>query len=670
MSEEGGWRSTAKGLRETPKSSDRRLAGDIPEIYEFGPFRLEPAERKLLRGTEVVALTPKAFDTLHLLVRQSGHLLEKDELIRMLWPDSFVEEGNLTNNIFLLRKALGQDPEYIQTVPKKGYRFVGAVRRLPTAGPSRPEAPRDGEDEFVDTIRSGRHPPDLVVLPGPSSARRTWRVLGGVAIAVLVIVGIGGALWWRSVRVEAPPASGRSARIAANGTVAFAPPPHSVAVLPFVNLSGDKEQEYFSDGLTEELLNSLAHIDGLQVAARTSSFSFRERPDISDVAHRLNVATVLEGSVRRSGHTVRVTAKLVNARTGFHLWSNTYDRDLGDVLKLQTEIAMAVATALEVTLLGDVSTKIELGGTRNPAAFDAYLRGSKDAWKDVKAAIAEYTEAIRLDPNYALAFAYRSLMRTGHSEESYGNREEDEKALADARQAISLAPQLAEGHLALAYIYQDRTLDFAQTKVELERALALAPGNALVLGWYGRFAVMIGHADAGIAAVRRAVVLDPLNFMSHYRLGQSLYGARRYAEAVAVWNDVLVLEPQESDSPAIRGMLYYLLGDFERARASCEPAPDNEIRHTCLALVYEKLARHADAEAQLAKLKETNDHYAYWCATIYAQWGDNSHALESLESAWHLRVPELRWLKADPGLDPLRQEPRFQAIERALKFPT
>jgi len=131
-----------------------------------------------------------------------------------------------------------------------------------------------------------------------------------------------------------------------------------------------------------------------------------------------------------------------------------------------------------------------------------------------------------------------------------------------------------------------------------------------------------------------------------------------------------VLEPQESDSPAIRGMLYYLLGDFERARASCEPAPDNEIRHTCLALVYEKLARHADAEAQLAKLKETNDHYAYWCATIYAQWGDNSHALESLESAWHLRVPELRWLKADPGLDPLRQEPRFQAIERALKFPT
>ena len=160
-------------------------------------------------------------------------------------------------------------------------------------------------------------------------------------------------------------------------STAFNPPPHSVAVLPFVNLSGDNEQEYFSDGLTEELLNSLAEIDGLQVAARTSSFSFKEHPDIATVAHKLNVGAVLEGSVRRSANTIRITAQLINAVTGFHLWSKTYDRDLGDVLKLQTEIATAVASALRVTLLGDVAAKVELGGTRNPAAFDAYLRGLK-----------------------------------------------------------------------------------------------------------------------------------------------------------------------------------------------------------------------------------------------------------------------------------------------------
>ena len=181
-----------------------------------------------------------------------------------------------------------------------------------------------------------------------------------------------------------------------------------------MNLSGDKEQEYFSDGLTEELLNSLAEIDGLQVAARTSSFSFKEHPDIATVAHKLNVGAVLEGSVRRSGNTIRITAQLVNAVTGFHLWSKTYDRELRDLLKLQTEIATAVAGALKVTLLGDVAAKVELGGTRNPGAFDAYLRGAKanssmrDS-KDLPAAIAAYTEAIRLDPQYALAFADRSI---------------------------------------------------------------------------------------------------------------------------------------------------------------------------------------------------------------------------------------------------------------------
>ena len=162
------------------------------------------------------------------------------------------------------------------------------------------------------------------------------------------------------------------------GAAAFNPPPHSIAVLPFVNLSGDKEQEYFSDGLTEELLNSLAEINGLQVAARTSAFSFKGQDnDIGTIARKLNVGAVLEGSVRRSAHTIRITAQLINAVTGFHLWSKTYDRDLGDVLKLQTEIATAVAGALKVTLLGDVAAKVELGGTRNPAAFDAYLRGAK-----------------------------------------------------------------------------------------------------------------------------------------------------------------------------------------------------------------------------------------------------------------------------------------------------
>ena len=227
---------------------------------------------------------------------------------------------------------------------------------------------------FVERIKRLLSPEQspLSAVSGATAAirepvRATWRskpvLLAIVAVFATLAYFVADKFWISKHLTPAP--------------AAFNPPPHSIAVLPFVNLSGDKDQEYFSDGLTEELLNSLAEINGLQVAARTSSFSFKEHPDIATVAHKLNVGAVLEGSVRRSANTIRITAQLINAVTGFHLWSKTYDRDLGDVLKLQTEIATAVASALKVTLLGDVAAKVELGGTRNPAAFDAYLRGSK-----------------------------------------------------------------------------------------------------------------------------------------------------------------------------------------------------------------------------------------------------------------------------------------------------
>src|ERR1700722_11265971 len=460
---------------------------------------------------------------------------------------------------------------------------------------------------------------------------------------------------------------------------AFNPPPHSIAVLPFADMSEKKDQEYFSDGLTEELLNSLAEINGLQVAARTSAFSFKgTNTDIATIARKLNVGAVLEGSVRRSANTLRITAQLINAVTGFHLWSKTYDRDLGDVLKLQTEIATAVASSLKVTLLGDVAAKVELGGTSNPAAFDAYLRGAKaysslrDS-KDLPAAIAAYTEAIRLDPHYALAFAGRSIALSnyaGEAETEAAVREGFDKGQADARQALTLAPDLAQAHLASAFVSENGTLDFAQANDEYERALALAPGNAEALRGSGYFATLMGHFDAGIAAPRRAVVLDPLARPSHTLLGQALYTARRYEEAVAAFAEVISLDPDLKGTYGQRGLAYYGLGDLERARASCETKRDYWVSQWCLGVIYDKLGRHEEAEAELAKLKAAQgDAAAYQYATIYAQWGNRAKALEWLETAWRLRDPGLENLKTDPLLDPIRQEPRFQAIERELKFP-
>jgi TolB-like protein/tetratricopeptide (TPR) repeat protein len=494
-----------------------------------------------------------------------------------------------------------------------------------------------------------------------------------VALGYLVVSRL--VLSKRGAEISAAPA----AQGAPPAVSAFNPPPHSIAVLPFVNMSDDKGQEYFSDGLTEELLNSLSAINGLQVAARTSAFSFKGKDtDIGTIARKLNVGAVLEGSVRRSTHTIRITAQLINAVTGFHLWSKTYDRDIGDVLKMQTEIATSVASALQVTLLGDVAAKVELGGTSNPAAFDAYLRGAKGGSsirdpKDLPAAIASYTEAIRWDPHYALAFAARSIALSdlaAEAETAAEVREGYNKAQMDARQALELAPDLGQAHLALAYVL-DNTLQFTQANTEYERALALTPGNADLLQLSGTFASLMGHFDAGVAATRRAIVLDPLARKSHSSLGRALYFARRYQESLAAYAETISLDPDLNESYGDRGLSFYGLGDLESARTSCETKPDYWRSQQCLAVVYDKLGRHVDAEAELSKMKVAGgDTSAYQYATIYAQWGNRPKALEWLEVAWRLRDPGLEELKTDPLMDPLRQEARFQDIERALKFPS
>jgi TolB-like protein/Tfp pilus assembly protein PilF len=550
-------------------------------------------------------------------------------------------------------------------------------------------------------LRAGETPPAFVeriqrlLSPEVSAATRSRRSTASVAVAtvrepiqasrwakpllfaIVTLVAFAALAYILAHKLGVPKHATPDMTADASTTAAFAPPPHSIVVLPFVNLSGDASQDYFSDGLTEELLNSLAEIEGLQVAARTSSFSFKEHPDIATVAHRLNVGAVLEGSVRRSEHTVRVTAQLINAVTGFHLWSKTYDRALGDVLKLQTEIATAVANSLKVTLLGDVSAKIELGGTRNPAALDAYLRGTKayitDGANDIQTAIDAYTEATRLDPNYALAFAARSSAITAYSADSASGaaiRDGYDKARADARQAIALAPELAEGYSALAKLLELASLDFAQASEAYERALKLAPGNAGVLDLYGRFSAYMGRADAGIAAARHAVTLDPLNPQIRRHLGYVLTATRRYDEAIAAHQEALALNPDSATDHAFLGVAYYLLGDLRNAQSSCEIERRNQWVEMCLALVYEKLGRRGDAEAALAKfMTGGGDDAGYQYATIYAQWGNIPKALEWLDKAVHRRDSGLEYLKTDPLIDPLRKEPRFQAIERALKFP-
>jgi TolB-like protein len=578
--------------------------------YQVGDLVIDLGQQRVTRNRSDIALPSLSFDLLVTLARAAPNLVTFDQLTARVWPHLVITPETISQRVKLVRDALGDDPHaprYIAGIRGRGYRMVAAVKPLPVESQIQPA----GHDETAVT--------------------------------------------------------------------AFNPPANSIAVLPFVNMSGDATQEYFSDGLAEELLNALTRINDLRVAARTSSFSFKGKDtDIGTVARKLNVGAVLEGSVRRSGHTVRITTQLNDAATGFHIWSESYDRDLGDMLQLQTQIATAVAEALKVKLLGDEGTKIELGGTHYPAAFDAYLRGSKSLYSgrgasNYQRAIAAYAEAIRLDPNYALAFAGRSQALSSYASEwatETAIREYFDKAQADAREALKLAPGLAEGYLALASYFNRGSLDFTRANHAYERAMGLAPGNAEVLARGGRFAATMGRFGASLTAGRRAVALDPLSARSRYLLGQSLRYARRNEEAVAAFGEVISLEPDYDGAHGLRGLVYYGLGDFQSARSSCELKPDNWASLWCLAVTQDKLGRHTDAEVMLEKLQVAyGDAGPVEYAGIYAQWGNTAKALEWLTAAMRLRNPDLVYVKTEPLLDPLRKEPGFQSIERALKFP-
>jgi len=519
--------------------------------------------------------------------------------------------------------------------------------------------------------------------------RALKRVSGSELILIALLLAIGGSLMWLYRRpADESAASARISKVTTptaphvSTPAAFAPPARSIAVLPFVNMSGDAKQEYFSDGISEELLNALSRLNDMRVAARTSSFSFKGKDvDVSTIAHKLNVGAVLEGSVRRAGNTVRITVQLINAVSGFHIWSQTYDRNLTDILKLQADVATSVAQQLEAKLVGDEAAKIELGGTKNAEAYDAYLRGLQRYDKldaedsDYREALAAFDDAISLDPNFAMAYARRAgaLDIIYDSVTDSAGLSLNEQARAAAEHALALAPQLGEAHLALAFTYIRGVFDLAKAAREHDSALALAPGSAWVQRNFALFESAVGHFERAVTAARRAVSLDPQNPRTRQVLAQVLINARRYSEALKFLQDARVLFP---GSHNIEGFITDTLiasGQIENARRACESPStplDDDDRHQCLALVYHAFGRLADAERELEKFKAIDGSAAALdYAAIYAQWRNTTAALQWLTTAQRQGDTGLMQIKVSWLLDPIRNEPQFKAIEARMNFP-
>ena len=629
-------------------------------VYAFGPFRLDPVRRTLTRDGVSVKLAARLFETLLYLIEAQGRLVEKDELLAALCPGRFVEDANLAQAISTLRKALlveGADDAYIATVPGRGYRFAAPVC-------TETGAPENRSSATPAPLPAAAAPLVPAIPVAAWRRRRTVALAAGIALASICAVA------W-------------SQRWKSN----FAPPPHSVAVLPFANMSGDPSEDYFSDGLAEELIDTLSTIDAIHVAARVSAFSFKgSQATIADIAGKLNVGAVLEGSVRRDASRVRIAAQLIDARTGFTLWSRSYDRDRaqGDILHVQADIAGAVATALKVKLLGADSEKLTRGGTHNPRAFDAYLlamANNSPVADEARArqSYADFTAAIALDPDYAAAYAGRAAIgnvlaslaggQAGGPPDGAVKRKLLDSAMADADRAIALEPELADAHWARALLLRS-ALDFTGAAAEMTRARELAPGNAVIESIFGYCENTAGHTDIGVAALRHAVALDPLRASVYRNLASALTYARRYDEALDAFHHYAQLNPHPSHAAQIiLGMIYLAKGDA----AAAEPifaGNDGFYDNAYLAIAYHALGRQPEAALHLARAQQQDgDTGAYNYATVYAQWGQPAEALHWLKTAMLLRDPGLAELRTDPFLDPVRAMPQFQDLERQLQFP-
>lgn len=620
-----------------------------PTIHEFGDFELD-AQRHVLTSRldgQPVDITGRVMEALVYLVERPGQLVEKKALMDALWPHVVVEEGNLTQTIHTLRRVLGEragEHRYIATVPGRGYRFVADVK-----------------------VRDGHVPAPAQASPpvtvAPPQSRRWW--LPGVA-SLLVVLAVAVALIWRDHR-RAPSESAA---------------PASVAVLPFVDMSEAGDQAHFADGLSEEILNLLARADSLRVIARTSSFSFRDQAvDIGTIARRLNVTHVLEGSVRKAGTRVRVTAQLIDGETSAHVWSDTFDRELTDIFGVQREIAAAVAAALHVTLRTDGPRPSE---TASPEAYDHYLQARhlihRRSGTDIEQAKEHFEKAVQIDPSYGRAWAGLAGVYLVARYSDVKFPDEMPKWREAAERAVALLPDSAEAQFRAAQ-FQWHAGDIDAALRHMERARALDPQDPLVMGSTLSRIVYDGRLDEAIEMQRKIVAKDPLSATNRGTLGSLLLLDGRLEEARAESERSLELSPASPYMMENVADVLILQGEGAGALEVISRLPSGYRRDQRLALVYFAQKSAEDAESAFARLQEAagkagaGADEALALAEVHAQKGEPGPAFRWLtEAERRSRLPGAAtpdWmlfehLVVSAFLKPLHGDPRWSALLASL----
>jgi len=457
--------------------------------------------------------------------------------------------------------------------------------------------------------------------------------------------------------------------------VTTASPGKSIAVLPLINESGDPKDEYFSDGLSEELIAALAQISGLKVIGRSSSFQFKERKEEpKTIGEKLGVSTLLDGTVRKQGDRVRIVAELVNAADGIQLWTRTFDRELKDIFAVQEEIARAVAESLKVTLLGSQDRPAQRGTPSNVEAHNAYLQGQfhfqRRNLEDYRKAVGFFDQAIRLDPDYALAYAERSESWTFIGDLTAEHEPAWSKARSDAEKAVAVAPDLAEAHAALGWVRFFVDWKFTEGLSELKRAKELSPGNPTANDLLARVILYLGRLDEAERQARYAVELDPLSVIAQGNLARVLLFAGKLDEADAAARKAAELQPASASSHRWQVVIAVLRGDGETALREAQLEPDEGYRRFELALAQQIRGDRQAADAALADLiANGRDQLAYQIAEVYAVRGETDKAFEWLQIAFDDHDTGTLTLLVDPLLRGLRDDPRYKSLLIKLGLP-
>lgn len=571
-------------------------------VYRFGPYVLDVADRSLKREAASISLTPKQFDLLVALVENAGRLVEKDALLRKVWPDVAVEEGNLTKGVFGLRQLLedGTESRYIETIPKRGYRFVATVTTEGTAAPS-------------------------------------------------------------TVQTESE----------------VAPAENSVAVMPFSDMSAARDQEFFCEGMSEEIINALGRVPELRVSSYTSSLRFKgQAVDTRTIGRELMVAWILEGSVRKSGDTVRIAVQLVHASDGFAAWSGRFDRHLDDIFTVQDEIAGMIAETL-TQRVGKSEGALVTSTTAKTEAYTLYLEGrylwNKRPGDVVWQALDRFERAIAIDPDFAPAHAaLAGVYGTLGAWESglLPPAEALAKAKTAATRALELDPQLAAGYTAIGYASLHFDWNADRACKELDEAIALNPAWVDAHHWHSHALCAAARFPESLSACRRIVELDPLNPLMHAHVAWHHYIARAFAEALTQSERVVRMEPSFHWGHFFAGWAYERLGRPKEAIKSLQEAvrcsSNSPVMLAGLGHAFGIVQDRREAHlvlAELERVREDKGLFAYEIGLIHAALAEKDAAFDWFSRAVRERSGWIAYLHVDPRLDELRTDPRFQQLQ-------